>query len=72
MSSDHVIPDELCLPEYFSEWTEQDEKAAEQARRRAEAWAHSPAGTPYGYGEEAQTNERHPEQDPSSSSTSGD
>jgi hypothetical protein len=54
MKRDHVIPDELCLPEYFFEWTPEDEQAAEQARKRAEAWAQSPRGTPYGATERAQ------------------
>ena len=30
------------------EWTEADSREADAARQRAEAWAESPIGTPYG------------------------
>lgn len=52
MSETHAIPDEECLPRFFigEDLAEEldDMKAAYHARKRADAWARSPKGTPYG------------------------
>jgi hypothetical protein len=54
-----LIPDEECRPEYFEqEWTPADMRAAYESAKRADAWARSVAGTPYGGTEPVRSTER--------------